>query len=50
MTWSNYVQDEQWEHFIEVLWDYQWTNVPTKLTSEFIEVFIMSHRASLILL
>lgn len=39
MTWSNYVQDEQWEHFIEVLWDYQWTNVPTKLTSEFIEVF-----------
>ncbi|MDF2650639.1 MAG: Tn7-like transposition protein [Paenibacillus sp.] len=38
MTWSNYIQDEIWDHFIEGLWRYQWTNEETPLTEELSDV------------
>lgn len=34
LLWHNLIEDEEWDDFIEVLWEYQWTNVPTPLTSK----------------
>jgi hypothetical protein len=30
--WTNMTQDEVWDYFVDVLWEYQWTNEKTPLT------------------
>jgi hypothetical protein len=34
LVWTNMVQDELWEFFVEKLWEYQWTKVKTPLTNK----------------
>ncbi|RNB82186.1 ATP-binding protein [Brevibacillus nitrificans] len=38
LVWSNLPNDEFWDFFTECLWEYQWTNVPTKLTQDLKDV------------
>jgi len=33
MIWSNFLKNEDWDDFIESLWEYQWTSIETPLTS-----------------
>lgn len=35
MVWSQVPQDESWELFVEGMWEYQWTDNFTDLTSDF---------------
>lgn len=35
LIWSHFAKDQIWDFFIEGLWDYQWTNVPTPFTLAF---------------
>lgn len=35
MVWSQMPKDESWELFVEGMWEYQWTQNFTELTSEF---------------
>lgn len=35
MVWSQMPKDESWELFVEGMWEYQWTENFTELTSEF---------------
>jgi hypothetical protein len=32
MIWTNMVKDDDWDWFMENLWEYQWTNIESKLT------------------
>lgn len=32
MIWSNFIKNEDWDDFIESLWEFQWTEVETPLT------------------
>ncbi len=34
ILWQHMPQDEVWDYFVEALWKYQWTNIPTPLTAE----------------
>jgi hypothetical protein len=36
---NNLADDEFWEYFLESIWRYQWTKVPTPLTPELAKVF-----------
>lgn len=38
LLWDRMPKDATWDHFVKMLWAFQWTNPPTPLTSELSEV------------
>nr|WP_235587069.1 ATP-binding protein [Ferroacidibacillus organovorans] len=38
LIWSPLKEDEEWDYFIEYIWEYQWTKTPTVLTRQLSKV------------
>lgn len=39
VIWDRMNQDEEWYFFMETMWEFQWTKIPTDFSDEFNEIF-----------